>query len=140
MICVDASLAIKWVLSEESSELAEALYAANRAQGVIAPALMPAEVTNAIRRQVARDMMEHSAAEAALTGFQRFRVQLAEDNHIHMEALRLSHRFNRPAAYDMHYVALAEIADCDLWTADQRLLNALGGRLPFVRSLSSYDG
>jgi predicted nucleic acid-binding protein len=140
MICVDASLATKWVLSEEGSELAEALYAANRTQGVIAPALMPAEVTNAIRRQVVRDMMEHSAAEAALAGFLRFRVQLAEDNQIHMEALRLAHGFDRPAAYDMHYVALAEIAGCDLWTADERLLNALGGRLTFVRSLSTYEG
>jgi|SRR5918996_3320664 predicted nucleic acid-binding protein len=138
MICIDASLAVKWILIEEGSELAEAIYATNRAQGLIAPAFMPAEVTNAIRRRVARGLMEHSVAEVALTRFLRFRVQLAQDSQIHMEALRLAHRFDRPAAYDMHYVALAQIAECDLWTADERLVNALGGRLDFVKALGAY--
>jgi predicted nucleic acid-binding protein len=140
MICIDASLAVKWTLIEEGSELAEAIYATNRAQGIIAPAFMPTEVTNAIRRRVARGLMEHSVAEVALTRFLRFRVQLAQDNQIHVEALHLAHRFDRPAAYDMHYVALAQLAECDLWTADGRLLNALGGQLAFVKSLSVYEG
>ena len=34
-------------------------------------------------------------------------------------------RFNLPATYDAHYLALAEWMEIDLWTADARLVNAL---------------
>ena len=40
-------------------------------------------------------------------------------------------RLNRAAAYDSYYLALAEALECDLWTADRRLLNAVD--LPWVR-------
>jgi predicted nucleic acid-binding protein len=35
-------------------------------------------------------------------------------------------------------VALAQHLGCDLWTADQRILRAVGGRLPFVRYVGDY--
>jgi predicted nucleic acid-binding protein len=37
-----------------------------------------------------------------------------------------------------HYIALAELLGATLWTADQRLLRALSGRLPFVRWIADY--
>ncbi len=33
----------------------------------------------------------------------------------------------------MSYVALAELSDCPLWTADGRLANLLGDRFPLLR-------
>jgi predicted nucleic acid-binding protein len=45
----------------------------------------------------------------------------------------LADEHNLPAAYGAHDVALAELLGAALWTADRRLLRALGGRLPFVR-------
>jgi predicted nucleic acid-binding protein len=140
MICIDASVAAKWVFIEEDSDLAKAIFLAHEDSGVIAPAFMAAELTNSIRRRVARGLMTQDEGERALNLFLAFEVTLSIDASVHVEALRLAHRFDRPAAYDMHYVALAEIASCDLWTADLRLLNALGGRLAFVKSLSSYGG
>jgi len=41
------------------------------------------------------------------------------------------------AAYDAHYLALAQHLACDFWTDDQRLLRSLAGALPFVRDLDS---
>jgi predicted nucleic acid-binding protein len=140
MICIDASVAAKWVFIEEDSDLATAAFRAHEDSGIIAPAFMAAELTNSIRRRVARGLMTHEEGEEALDRFLSFEVTLATDPSVHLEALRLAHRFDRPAAYDMHYVALAQIAGCDLWTADERLLNALGGRLDFVKSLSAYEG
>jgi predicted nucleic acid-binding protein len=140
VICVDASLAAKWVFIEEDSNLARAAFRAHEDSGIIAPAFMPAEVTNSIRRRVARGLMTNEEGERALDLFLSFEVTLSIDASVHVEALRLAHRFGRPAAYDMHHVALAQIAGCDLWTADERLLNALGGRLSFVRSLGAFSG
>jgi len=42
------------------------------------------------------------------------------------------------AAYDAHYVALAEEIGSVPWTDDQRLLVQLGGMHPNVRALDSY--
>jgi hypothetical protein len=40
-------------------------------------------------------------------------------------------RLKRAAAYDSYYLALAESLNCDLWTTDSRLVNAV--KLRWVR-------
>lgn len=57
MICVDASVAAEWVLAEEYSQHALALAVECRRTGqfMIAPAVLPFEVTNVIRRHMLRD-------------------------------------------------------------------------------------
>lgn len=48
MICADASVAVKWVVEEERSDQATALYHAVLGAGrtIVAPPLLPIEVTN----------------------------------------------------------------------------------------------
>jgi predicted nucleic acid-binding protein len=36
-------------------------------------------------------------------------------------------RLKRASAYDSYYLALAQVLECDFWTADKRLFNALQG-------------
>jgi hypothetical protein len=54
VICVDASLAAKWVLPEDYSDQALALFTATAEAGepIVAPSLLPSEVTNIIRRRM----------------------------------------------------------------------------------------
>ena len=40
---------------------------------------------------------------------------------------------------DAHYLALAERENCEFWTADTRLLNAINGKLPWVHKLEEYQ-
>ena len=47
-----------------------------------------------------------------------------------LSAFAWTRRLNRAAAYDSFYLALAEGLQCDLWTADRRLFNAVD--LPWV--------
>ena len=42
------------------------------------------------------------------------------------------------AVYDAHYVALAQMLGCSLWTADRNLVNAVQEKLPFVRWIGEY--
>ena len=51
----------------------------------------------------------------------------------------LTTRFNHPAAYDAHYLALAEMMDCEFWTADERLFNAVRDELSWVRWLGRLE-
>jgi len=55
-----------------------------------------------------------------------------------MRAFELAARFRRPAAYDAHYLALADYLECPLWTADQRLYNAVRADFPRIRWLGDY--
>ena len=50
-----------------------------------------------------------------------------------MRALDLAERFSLPAAYDAHYLALADWLGGEFWTADRRLARAVHDELPWVR-------
>ena len=139
MICVDASVAAKWVLAEDDSDTALALYRGQAAGEVIAAPFLPVEVTNAIWRRVARGSLTRSEADEALADFLEFDLELATPSGIYRAAIGLADRFARPAVYDMLHVALAQIAGCELWTADLHLLNALGGQLRFVKPLAMFS-
>jgi predicted nucleic acid-binding protein len=141
MICVDASLAVKWILEEEESDRAKALYRETLHAGepIVAPPLLPIEVTNILRQRMrASDGLTRDEARALLDDFLAFPIDLHNPAGLHRRALLLADDYGLPAAYDAHYVALAEFAGCDLWTADARLLKNLSGRLPFVKALGEY--
>jgi predicted nucleic acid-binding protein len=140
MICVDASVGVKWVLVEEHTDQALDLYQAAVAAGepAVAPSLLAIEVTNIIRQRVRRGLLTLDDASKVLTEFLSFPVILATLPSPHTDAMRVANGYDLPATYDAYYLALAEAIRAPLWTADQRLLNALAGRLPFVRSLADY--
>jgi predicted nucleic acid-binding protein len=127
-------------MPEKDSQLAHRLYneAIAAESAVIVPPHMPVEVVNAIRRSLVRGLVTQLEAEQLLERFLSFSVDVAFPAGLYERALSLAHQFDRPTVYDTHYIALAQIADCDFWTADERLLNSLGGRLEFVRPLSTY--
>ena len=52
---------------------------------------------------------------------------------LHFRALELMERFRKPAAYDAHYLALAEWLHCECWTADERLWNTVKSEFAWVR-------
>lgn len=139
-VCVDASVAAKWVLPEEYRDQALGLYEeCQRASATIAvPPHLPIEVVNAIRRRVARRLISHAEGLDLVRTFTGFSVRLVIPPDLYEEAFNLAEAFNLPTVYDAHYVSLAKILGCDLWTADQGLLNALGDKLFFVRWIGDY--
>ncbi|MBI2863437.1 MAG: type II toxin-antitoxin system VapC family toxin [Chloroflexi bacterium] len=140
MISVDASLAAKWILAEAHSEQALALVSGCARSGdrMVAPPLLPFEMTNIVRRQMLRGGLSLAEARALLNEFSAFPVYITSAPLLSDRALTIAANYNLPATYDAHYVALAELLGCDLWTDDRRLLRLLGGALPFVKWIGDY--
>jgi len=141
MICVDASVAIKWLLREERSDRAIALYDAttNANQQIVAPPLLPLEVTNILRKRMrAQDGISLTRATEHLAAFLAFPIELHNPAGLHHQALVLADALGLPATYDAHYLALAEHLGCQLWTDDQRLIRHVANSLPFVRWIGDH--
>lgn len=142
MICLDASVAVKWLFEEELSENAFALVRGTlaRREAVVAPALLPFEVTNAVMRNARRVGVPLDTAEAMLGLLDNYGIELRQVTGIHVLALRRSLGLGLGAAYDAHYVVLAEELGVPLWTADRRLYNAFAPTSAAVRWLGDFSG
>lgn len=142
MICVDASVAAKWLLEEEHSDKADALYQACVQAGrpLVVPPLLPIELTNLLRRRMVRDRLSLEQAAQLLERFFTFPVSVINPETLHQKALALAAACDLPATYDAHYLALSQQLGCTFWTNDKNLVNSLGNRLAFVRWLGDFAG
>ena len=123
---VDASLAFKWLVEEENSDRATGLARHWDDQGsqLAAPQLMPFEVANALHRRVLRDELTVGVAVDLMQDLISLGVAFHGTPDLHSRALVLASQLKQGAAYDAHYLALAESLGCEVWTADQRFYRA----------------
>lgn len=142
-VIVDASIVLKWVLQEPDSHIAEALLAEwiDKETIILAPALLVFELTNSLYRKARKgeitfEEVELSLRKILLTGLE---LDFSEDPNLSLKAVELAKRFDLPATYDSHYLALAQREGCELWTTDIKLLRALRGQLSWVRRLEDYQ-
>lgn len=142
MIAVDASVAAKWILPEEHSERALALVttAAQTARAIVAPPLLPFEVANILRQRMIRQGLTLPSADRLMAQLLAFPVALVMPEGLSRRALAIADEHNLRAAFDAHYVALADLLSCELWTDDQRLIRQVGDKLPFVRWIGEDVG
>jgi predicted nucleic acid-binding protein len=141
VICADASVAVKWILDEERSDRAIALYEATAKvnQPIVAPPLLPLEITNILRQRIrTRDGLSLVAAAQHLDGFLALPIEFHNPAELHFQALVLADALDLPATYDAHYLALAEHLGCELWTDDLRLIRHVATSLPFVRWIGDH--
>ncbi|HEY3118951.1 MAG TPA: type II toxin-antitoxin system VapC family toxin [Chloroflexota bacterium] len=140
MICVDASVAWKWLFPEEYGAQADSLLRVTLEQGepMIAPPAFPSEVSNIARQQMRRGGMSLDDARSVIAEFLNIPITIQAPESMYDRALVLAAEHGLPAMYDALYVALAELLGATLWTADERLLRSLSGKLPFVRWIADY--
>ena len=138
-ICVDASLVVRLLQGSAGGASVAGVWRSWLAEGrpLVAPALLFYEVTNALRRYVVAGEMTGDGAAQALGLAMALPVQLHEDADLHQRALEMAARFGLPAAYDAHYLALAEQLGAEFWTADRRLGHAIGSAVSWVRLVES---
>lgn len=142
-VVVDASIAIKWVLQEPGSDIAQALLDEwiDKGTVILAPGLLAYEITNSLYRkartgEITFDRARLGIRKILLTGIE---LDFSEEPNLNIKAMELADRFDQPAAYDSHYLALAEREGCELWTADGRMGRAVKGKLDWVRRLEEQS-
>lgn len=141
MICLDASVAAKWFFREDHSDRATALLqtALTNKEPIVAPPLLPSEVANILRQRMRAGTLTLPEAQTILAQFLSVPIALHAPETLYDSALILADRYNLPAIYDAHYLAIADLTGSTLWTADQRLLNTLSGHVPFVHGIATYQ-
>lgn len=134
-VCVDASLVLHLLLPNERDRDVEAQWRAWAATGVeaLGPSLLYAEVTSVIRLRVATDRLTADEGEEVFAAFNALHIARVDRDDLHLRAWQLAKQYQTRRAYDMIYLALAQLEDLEFWTGDERLINTIGGRDSRVR-------
>jgi predicted nucleic acid-binding protein len=133
-LCVDANIVVRLVLDVTTNPVDDLWRRWRRdGRGLVAPRLLRYEVTNALHQARRAGRLDDETAPAALRIAIGQPIRFYDDASLHDAALAIARRFNRPASYDSHYLALAEQLGIEFWTLDERLFNAVRHRLPWVR-------
>ena len=138
---MDASLAVKVVVTEPDSDKAEALFDEWADEGtlLLAPAFFAAETDSILRQKVTlRKELTPEQAEAAFARLQTLPIQQISVPEQRQRAWEIATDLGFATVYDATYLALAELHGCEFWTADERLFNQVKDRLLFVKWLGNY--
>ena len=118
-LVVDASVAVKWVISEAGSEAADALLD----QDLMAPVLWLAEAANALWRKAHTREITAEEANARLSELRKAPVASLSMEPYLERALELAVEIDHPV-YDCIYLALALHHRTHVVTADRRFASA----------------
>ena len=119
---VDASVAVKWLIAEDDSDIAREMAA--KEEDLHAPRLMASEIANALWRKARLGEIEPGAAGGMLASVPEMPVRWAADEMVCADAVRLALALGRPV-YDCVYLSLAHRIGAIVVTADLRFVNAL---------------
>lgn len=135
---IDASVVLKGFFPDEAGHVqALALIRAYAQEEVelLAPTLLPYEVTNAVLQAIRRDRIRLEQGQEIVAVFQELGIPTVEVSW--QRALALARAYDR-TAYDGAYLALAEERSDKLVTADLRLYNAVKDHLTWVGWIEDY--
>lgn len=125
-VCVDASVILRYVLQPENASIQKLWQSWMEDEvSLVAPSLLFYEVTNALYQQQRNKILSTETIWETLELSLELPIALINEANLHLKAREIAMRYNLPATYDAHYLALAEWMDIELWTADQRLVNTL---------------
>ena len=124
MTCVlDASVAVKWFLADEPDG-AEALRLVQDGETMVAPDLLLAEVCNVGWRLLRTGRMARAQFDSIPTALPHYFDELVALAALAPRAAAIAVQLDRPV-YDCFYLAVAEVRQLPLVTADRQLLGRL---------------
>ncbi len=119
LFVVDASIAVKWLVTEHDSNLAIRFAASH---DLIAPLFMRIEVANILWKYVRRNIFDATAASKMLDDLDFWLQSHGSNLNLSALALQIACAYNHPV-YDCIYLALANETGASFITADRKLAN-----------------
>ena len=137
-VCIDASVLIKLVVEERGSDLVDRLWEGwiVNSNPILAPALAQYEVAGVLRDRARRQLSEALARSALSAALNMEGLEVVNSVGMHLHAWELAVRLGL-GTHDATYLALAEMRNCELWTANRRLYKSVQGKLDYVRLTSA---
>lgn len=123
-LVVDASVALKWLVPEEMSDIAKELYGAG--DRLVAPRLITTEVANALVRKTNLGTMTRREAALHFRLLPLLLPELIDVDELVAPALDNACALRHPI-YDLIYLEAARRMDAQLITADRRFTAKLAG-------------
>ena len=138
--CVDASVAVKWVVTEDdtTSALEFLSQAVETETRLVGPLHLKAEVTSAVYRRLRLGELVADEARAAIAEFQSISLELVDLPGLSQRALELSLQFGWKHPYDAYYLAVGELLACQVWTADRKFHGAASPTHPRLNLLANF--
>lgn len=136
---LDSSVAFKTVVAERDSSKAIQILEdfALLQHELIAPDVFPYELAHALTRAERQQRIVPGEALIHWATIMSSPPHLIHDHTLIGRGIEIASRF-QIGVYDCVYVALAEREDCELVTADAKLVLALGKQFPFIVELSTF--
>jgi len=136
-LCVDANLVIRLVTDPADNSIRSLWWQWDSdRRRLAAPTLLYYEVANAFHQYQTLGLMSAASARLAFKAPLTPRIELQGGAHLHWRALELANRFSLRAAYDAHYLTVAEQLKGEFWTSDGRLARAVESSLPWVHMVA----
>ncbi|MHB8647054.1 MAG: type II toxin-antitoxin system VapC family toxin [Thermomicrobiales bacterium] len=138
VVVVDASVAVKWVLTEDGTAEARSLLARwvlARLQP-IAPSWFACEVANVVYRRARAGEITLDGAKMLLNTVLAIVALHDAPGSDALRAMEMADTAGQQTPCDSCYLALAEREQCDYWTDDARFVKAAMPHFPQVRHLS----
>ena len=131
--CVDANLVLRLV-ADPADKPVQHLWEQwdSQQRRLAAPTLLYYEVANALYRYQHLGYLSASSVQLSFRAALALPLELHGEPDLHWRALDLADKLSLPAAYDAHYLALAELLEGEFWTADARLARTVQSSLPWV--------
>ncbi|MBI2346404.1 MAG: type II toxin-antitoxin system VapC family toxin [Deltaproteobacteria bacterium] len=135
MICVDASLVMKWITPEEGSEIALALLRkwTKEEEELIVPSLLDYEVGTAIRQKIVRGLLHSEDLFPVFDAYSKLGLQAYHLPRLVPLAVSAAETLQQHTIYDVSYLLLAKRHEAQLVTADRRFYDAARTLFPIVR-------
>ncbi len=123
-LVVDASVAVKWLVLEDMSDVVKELYGTG--DRLIAPRLIMTEIANALARKTMRGMLSRQDATYHFNSLPQFLPDLMDVEDLIEPAFENACMLRHPI-YDLLYLEAARKADAQLVTADRRFTTRIAG-------------
>lgn len=107
---------------------------------LIAPAFFEVETDSILRQKVSlRKELTVAQAERAFASLQTLPIKTTHSPKQRERAWEIACEFQFPTVYDATYLALAELRQCEFWTADEKLFKEVKDKLTSIHWLGNYS-